>query len=267
MILYDPEPPEARVRSPRASEAMVKGPLHPPTPSNTMLTLFFQIFRRFWTAGGARGVTRRSKRREWYPTPLTAFARGQGGVPRAHLFRRGLDLAIFVEPEPPEARAGSLGEGRGRGRIPLAPLLMSFADPEPPEASAGSLGGVLRKGWVIPTPRAGRKSVAAPPCAHVMVSCVARAGLHHAETLFGSFSADPQPPEACARALGEGCERVGVPLTPHDALLRAQKSGGTAPFVEGSSLLVLRRGQIRPQRLRVPVHAKEKVYTYEGGMP
>ncbi|KAL1684686.1 hypothetical protein GGG16DRAFT_67812, partial [Schizophyllum commune] len=33
MIPYDPEPPEARVRSPRASKAMVKGPLHPPTPS------------------------------------------------------------------------------------------------------------------------------------------------------------------------------------------------------------------------------------------
>ncbi|KAL1684670.1 hypothetical protein GGG16DRAFT_24219, partial [Schizophyllum commune] len=31
--------------------------------------------------------------------------------------------------------------------------------------------------------------------------------------------ADPQPPEACARTLGEGCGRGGVPLTPHAALL------------------------------------------------
>ncbi|KAL1674833.1 hypothetical protein EV122DRAFT_254254 [Schizophyllum commune] len=162
------------------------------------------------------------------PTPLTAFTRGQREVLCAHLSRKGLCFGIFGEPVPSEACAGSLGEERGRGRVPLALLLMNrpilsmsnrrrparalqvndaegvgypalagvkrevlrrhrrlirsfFSDPKPPEAcarslgrrkrqGAGSLGGGLRKGWVTPTPRAGPKSVAAPPCAHGLLT-------------------------------------------------------------------------------------------------
>ncbi|KAL1712146.1 hypothetical protein EV715DRAFT_297345 [Schizophyllum commune] len=62
------------------------------------------------------------------PTPLTTFARDERQVLRAH--RKGLDVGIFGEPEPPEACEEFLGEGRGR----------DFADPKPPEASTGSLG-------------------------------------------------------------------------------------------------------------------------------
>ncbi|KAL1684527.1 hypothetical protein GGG16DRAFT_106910 [Schizophyllum commune] len=52
-------------------------------------------------------------------TPLSAFTRGQREVLRTHSSRKskGLYFAIFVEPEPPEARAGSLGEGRGRASL------------------------------------------------------------------------------------------------------------------------------------------------------
>ncbi|KAL1749456.1 hypothetical protein FB107DRAFT_280746 [Schizophyllum commune] len=126
----------------------------------------------------------RDRRRGWYSHPLTAFTRGQRQVLRAH--KKGLIIGIFAEPEPPEACAGSLGEGRGRGRILLTP--------EPPQASAGSLDEECVRGG-IPDPRAGQGGGAASPLTPVLV-----------------FFADPKPPEASARTLGEGCGRGGVPL-------------------------------------------------------
>ncbi|KAL1698175.1 hypothetical protein EV121DRAFT_297477 [Schizophyllum commune] len=87
----------------------------------------------------------------------------------------GSSRGIFANLKPPEARAGSLGEGCGR----------VFADPGLPEASAGSLGKDAKE--------------------------------------VGELSADPKPPEACARTLDEGRDRGGVSLAPrHESVLLTQ---------------------------------------------
>ncbi|KAL1684432.1 hypothetical protein GGG16DRAFT_106966, partial [Schizophyllum commune] len=204
-----------------------------------------RYFCRFWTAGGARSgslgeFSLTSNRRRQASASSVKDARG--GVPlllaRVRERCRGLKDTYLIcdfsrtSNRRRHARAPSVKDARGVGYPYL--LIMNM----------------ITEGLGYPYPSREPESVAAPPCAHGLL-----------------IFADLQPPEARARILGEGCERGGVPPTPHAALLRAQKSGGTAPFVEGSSLLVPRRGQVRPQRLRVPVHAKEKVYTYEGGMP
>ena len=93
----DPEPPEARVRTPRAKDTKVKDPfiLKPtragglganfgelllPCCDNAMLTLFSQIFSQTRTARGARGVPSRDKR-WWRPLhPARADLDGRLGV-------------------------------------------------------------------------------------------------------------------------------------------------------------------------------------------
>ncbi|KAL1698827.1 hypothetical protein EV121DRAFT_217483, partial [Schizophyllum commune] len=210
-----PEPPEARVRTPRAKDTQVKGPFTlvrgcglavvsyccprtpPPTPK---------------PPGARAGSLGEISEGGGTSTPLPAFTRGQREVLRTIRLGRAyisVSLSIFVDPRPPEACAGTLDEGRDR----------DFFDPKPPEASACSLGEGCERGGA-PLPLARGKG--------------------------GVIFADLQPPEACARTLGEGCGRGKVyHLTPHAALLRAQKSGGTAPFAEGSSLVVPPRDEVR----------------------
>ncbi|KAL1711360.1 hypothetical protein EV715DRAFT_298212 [Schizophyllum commune] len=185
---------------------------------------------------------------------------------------RGLYFGISGVPEPPEACAGSLGDGRNRGRI--------LPTPEPPEASAGSPDEEYGKGG-IPHPRAGQGGGAASPLTPGLRFLLVSNRRRHARapsgegsdrgglplptragpwrgaasswTLISLIFAVPQPPEACARALGEECGRGGLTLTPHGALVRAQKSGGTAPFVEGSFLLVPRRSAPPFKRLETDI--------------
>ncbi|KAL1684687.1 hypothetical protein GGG16DRAFT_119569 [Schizophyllum commune] len=167
--------------------------------------------------------------------PLTKVAEEVGYLRRRAGLKGGAAcsqihyLRVICRSKPPEACAGALGEGCEWGGVPLSPRYELFSQTmKAPDASAGSLGRDLGRGRT-PLPLArGTESGTAPSCAH-----------------------NP-PPEACARTLGEGCERGGVPLTPYGALVRAQESGGTAPLVEGSFLLILRRGR-----------AKEKVSAYE----
>ncbi|KAL1684673.1 hypothetical protein GGG16DRAFT_119583 [Schizophyllum commune] len=284
----DTEPPEARVRTPRAKDTKVKDPfILKPTRAGGLGPL--SIFSQTRTAGGARGPTSTD---DW-----------------------GNSKVLFASPRPPEACARSLGVGRERGRAPLT-LSLDLVFAEPPEASAGSLGegckggggtstharvkrkvlrargefltdpsrrrharapsvkdvvGVgypsplamnrqvdalmemlprrmIRKGWVAPTPRARLESVAALPCAHNMLTFL-----------------DHQPPEACARTLGEGCERGGIPLTPHGSLARRRERRGTAPFVEGSSLARPTTSARRPERaLRVLLREGEALHVRGG---
>ncbi|KAI5895154.1 uncharacterized protein SCHCODRAFT_02686605 [Schizophyllum commune H4-8] len=170
-VSYDPEPPEARVRTPRAREASVKASTLAPhslrlsgssrqnlglNPALLMLTLypcrFIDCRRR------ARGFLGKTSEEGDTLTPLTAFARGQGGVPRAHSSRRGLKLvvadpfvhAIFVVPEPPEACACYLGEECGRLGIPPPSRGAKW---RPPEACAHTLSegcGRAQKGHGAP---------------------------------------------------------------------------------------------------------------------
>ncbi|KAI5894367.1 uncharacterized protein SCHCODRAFT_01142628 [Schizophyllum commune H4-8] len=204
VVSYDPEPPEARVRTPRAREANVKAT---PTLAPHSLRLsgnsrqnmgVTRYSCRFWTAGGARaGFLGEISEDGDTLTHLTAFVRGQGWVPRAHLSRRGLSLVIFVEPEPPEACAAS----------PMAPDLAFFADPRPQEACVRTLGERRERGGVpLPLARAWRERGAVPPWIHILAAFV-----------------DPRLPKACARTLGEGCGRGGAPLT---SSWRAQKGHG-----------------------------------------
>ncbi|KAL1671796.1 hypothetical protein EV122DRAFT_284585 [Schizophyllum commune] len=141
-----PEPPEARVRAPRAREPKVKGPFTHTAHSRRLCgssrgecgrnTVFFANLEPPEARAGSLGEISEGG---GSPTPLTASTRGQRQVLRAHLSGKGL-FFVSAKPGLPEARAGTLGEGRGRGRVPLAPLLMHFADPKLPEASAGTLG-------------------------------------------------------------------------------------------------------------------------------
>ncbi|KAI5892140.1 uncharacterized protein SCHCODRAFT_02501715, partial [Schizophyllum commune H4-8] len=45
-----------------------------------------------------------------------------------------------------------------------------------------------------------------------------------------SFAATPKPPEACARTLGEGRDRGGVPLSPQQHTRATAGMGGASPF-------------------------------------
>ncbi|KAL1749530.1 hypothetical protein FB107DRAFT_280619 [Schizophyllum commune] len=135
-------------------------------------------------------------------------------------------------------------------------------EPEPPEAR-------------VRTPRAKDAKVKGPSPSHPIRA--GSAAVPEADVI----STDPKPPEACARTLGEGCERGGVPLPtgtgpgrdaaslwmhiltaggmhahprrrmrkgwgtpspPHGMPTRCWGGGGTAPFVEGNSVLIPRRG-------------------------
>ncbi|KAL1708906.1 hypothetical protein EV121DRAFT_287155 [Schizophyllum commune] len=117
--------------------------------------------------------------------------------------------SVFLRaPEPPEARTGSLGEiseeggtptpltalTRGQREVLRAHLsgkglifgIFDFADPKLPEASAGFLGEECGTDG-IPRPRAGQGRRAASPLTPDLV-----------------IFTNPNPPEACARTLGEG---------------------------------------------------------------
>ncbi|KAI5822321.1 hypothetical protein K523DRAFT_358463 [Schizophyllum commune Tattone D] len=75
----------------------------------------------------------------------------------------------------------------------------------------------------------------------------------------------PEPPEACTRTLGEGCERGGIPLTPHGSLARRRERRGTAPFVEGGSLAHPTTTARRPERaLRVLLREGEALHVQGG---
>ncbi|KAI5897399.1 uncharacterized protein SCHCODRAFT_02720240, partial [Schizophyllum commune H4-8] len=106
--------------------------------------------------------------------------------------------AFFADSRPPEACARSLVEGRGRGMSSSPFVIMNwwiFANPEPQEASAGSNGEVCG-------------GVRAPPALNELKErCCSCAG--------------PKPPEACAGALGEGYERGGASVTPSSCIAQA----------------------------------------------
>ncbi|KAL1685040.1 hypothetical protein GGG16DRAFT_129649 [Schizophyllum commune] len=163
-----PEPPKACVRTPQAKDAKVKAPSTLTSHSRRL-------------CGSSRGECGRIFANPKPPdvragflgeisggggtsTPLSAVTRGQREVLRTHSSRKskGLyfvvkymltpSLAIFVEPKPPEARAGSLGEGRGRGGVPLAPQGGAASPLTPDLACARTLGeGCGRGGVPLPT--------------------------------------------------------------------------------------------------------------------
>ncbi|KAL1749815.1 hypothetical protein FB107DRAFT_280273 [Schizophyllum commune] len=195
VFFCDPEPPEARVRTPRAKGAKVKAPFTLFPLAQEVLGQF-RFFADFEPPEARAGSLGEISEDGGTSTPLLAFTRGQREVLRTHSSRKGLYF-VCAEPGPPEACEGSLGEGRGRGRI-----LLTL---EPPEASAGSLDEECGKGG-IPDPRAGQAGGAASPLTPVLV-----------------IFADPKPPEASARTLGEGCGRGGVPLP-----TRARPESGVA---------------------------------------
>ncbi|KAL1671436.1 hypothetical protein EV122DRAFT_226583 [Schizophyllum commune] len=180
----DPEPPEACVRTPRAKDAEGKGPFTltrdfglisvsyrcPCTPPCVMKCDADSPRAGFLGELIEEGGT---------PTPLTTFARDERQVLRAH--RKGLDIGIFGEPEPPEA----CEEGAAS---PLTPDLVILSAPKLPEACTRSGEGSNRGGVPL-------TSRARPERGIARITC-------------------PKPPKACARTLGEGCGRGGVPPTP-----------------------------------------------------
>ncbi|KAL1698905.1 hypothetical protein EV121DRAFT_274095 [Schizophyllum commune] len=153
-----------------------------------------------------------------------------------------------------QARAPSAKDAEGVGVPLILSLVIVLADPEPPKASAG----------------------------------IPRRRLQRRELFAGS-----KPPEACAGALGEACEWAGVPLPPRYELTTKApdasagslgrdlgrgrtplplargtesgtapscahnpESGGTALLVEGSFLLILRRGRAKEKNDAMqPTHA------------
>ncbi|KAI3998389.1 hypothetical protein K525DRAFT_275236 [Schizophyllum commune Loenen D] len=158
----DPEPPEARVRTPRArdtKEALgqfryFRRPEPPEARAGSLGEISDDAFREPPTAGGMRALPCRRTRKGHViltlrhhelslPTPsLRRRAReasGKDAKEVGHLHPRAgqeegaacprvHDMGVFDRPEPPEACTRTLGEGR------------VFADPKPSEASAGSLG-------------------------------------------------------------------------------------------------------------------------------
>ena len=134
-----------------------EGPLHPQTHSrrrpwanfgelllpfcdNAMLTLFSQIFSQTRTAGGARGVPRRDKRRWRLPSPCTSRPRRTaGGIAR---------YVLLLYPNPPRRLVQETADPRFPG-----------AFREPPTA-----GGMharprrrTREGWGTPYPLVGSR--------------------------------------------------------------------------------------------------------------
>ncbi|KAL1754163.1 hypothetical protein FB107DRAFT_291839 [Schizophyllum commune] len=130
----EPEPPEARVRTPRAKDAK-----SPEARAGSLGEISEE--------GGT-------------PTPLTAFTRSQRQVLRFHLSGNGLNFAFFAGPKPPEACSRTLGEGCERGGVPLPTgtgpgrdaaslwmhILLILASPRPPEACTRTLGEGCARG-------------------------------------------------------------------------------------------------------------------------
>ncbi|KAI5821794.1 hypothetical protein K523DRAFT_358943 [Schizophyllum commune Tattone D] len=184
----DPEPPEARVRTPRARDTKVKDPfILKPTRAGGLGPI--SIFPQTRTAGGARGVPRRDKRRWRAPSPCASRPRRTtGGIARC--FSRAPDRRRH-------ARAPSAKEARGVGH-PLPSRWISSLPTPSRRRRAREASGKDAKEVGHLHPRAGQEEGAACPRVHDM----------------GVFDR-PEPPEACTRTLGEG--RVFADPKPSEA--------------------------------------------------
>ncbi|KAL1713099.1 hypothetical protein EV715DRAFT_277507 [Schizophyllum commune] len=163
----DPEPPEARVRTPRAKDAKAKGPFtltHPlraggcphlgeyfrrPEPPEASVGSLGEISEGGGLIHPAQAAFRR--RRGERIGMFCCYTR----TPRVFCCNELLTLGFqvfFADPRPPEACARSLDEGRERGGVYPHYEMGIFADPQPPEACARSLGEGRGRGGVPLTP-------------------------------------------------------------------------------------------------------------------
>ncbi|KAL1713909.1 hypothetical protein EV715DRAFT_266975 [Schizophyllum commune] len=247
---YSLESPEARVRTPRAKDTQVKGP--------------FTLIRGCGLAVVFSQTPKPPEARAGYPGEISE----EGGTPP--LWRPSRGRFLLSQNRRRHARAPSTKDAAGVG-YPLPPHYEYRQARAPSVKDAAGVGGpptltssVFSAG---PLTARGQRGLPSVKDARGVEHPYPSRGMRQVPSTCIALFADVKPPEACARTLGEGCERGGAPLPLARGARRREVGRKAGYFVEGNSWLTPRRVRVDQRGLCVSLHAKEKRYTYEKGTP